>query len=64
MVVFHGRGVYLVSKDDRTILVKTEARELWHCLRTASGMWSGPHALCEFIFLTQFLTSSVVITIH
>ena len=54
MVVFHSRGIYPVSKDDWKILTKTEARELWHCLRTVPGMWSGLHALREFVFLKQF----------
>ena len=64
MAVFHSRGIYPVSKDDWKSLVKIETRELWHCLRTAPGMWSGPHALREFVFLKRFLTSSVVVTVR
>ena len=56
MAVFHNKGIHPMSKGDWKMLVKTGARELWHYLRTATGMWFGLHTPCEFIFLKQLLT--------
>ena len=63
MAVFH-KKIYPVCNNYWKILGKAEARKLCHCLRTAPRMSSEPHALREFVFLKQLLTSSVILTVR